>query len=63
MLEWMLGLLIVAALIFKVLEFLGLIDLSDVVAGIVKLAVRLVFAAGQFFFSLVIGRSREKHSG
>jgi hypothetical protein len=33
MLEWMLGLLIVAALIAKILESLDLIDLSELIGG------------------------------
>lgn len=62
MLEWMLGLLIVAALIARILEFFELIDLFELIGGALKLVAGLLFAVGAFFVYLVARRGREKKS-
>jgi hypothetical protein len=68
MAEWMLGSLIVAALIAKILESLHLLDLSDVTEGIfslilgtLKLVASLLFAVGAFCVYLT-RRSEKKSS-
>lgn len=60
MLEWMIGLLIVAAVIAKVLESLDLIDLFELVGGAFKLTASLLFAAGAFFVYLTTRRAPVK---
>ena len=69
MAEWMLGSLIVAALIAKILESLDLIDLSDVIEGVLRLVLGalkvvagLLFAVGAFCVYLMTRRSEKKSS-
>lgn len=64
MLEWMIGLLIVAAVIAKVLESLDLIDLFELVGGAFRLIAGLLFAVGAFFVYLATRRrGQESKSG
>ena len=64
MLEWMLGLLIVAALIAKIFESFDLLDfdLFDVIGGFLKLVASLLLAATAFIVYLTTRRSPEKKS-
>jgi hypothetical protein len=63
MLEWMLGLLIVAALIAKILESIDLIDLSELIGGLLELIARLLFSVAAFLVCLVTRRGKEQKSG
>jgi hypothetical protein len=64
MLEWMVGLLVVAILIAKVLDAFEVIDLSELISefvvGALKLTANLLFAVGAFFVHLMTRRSHEK---
>ena len=62
MLEWMIGLLVVAILIAKVLEFFDLIDPFELIVALLKLTAGLLFAVGALFVYLVTRRSKQKKS-
>ena len=62
MLEWMLGLLVVAILIAKILEFFDVIDPFEILVALLKLTAGLLFAVGAFFVYLVTRRTKEKKS-
>ncbi len=62
MLEWMIGLLAVATVIAKVLEFFDLIDPFELIVAVLKLTAGLLFAVGAFFVYRVRRRTREKRS-
>jgi hypothetical protein len=62
MLEWMLGLLVVAILIAKVLEFFDVADPFEIIVVLLKLTAGLLFAVGAFFVYLVTRHPKEKKS-
>jgi small neutral amino acid transporter SnatA (MarC family) len=60
MLEWMLGLLVVAILIGKILDAFEVIDVFEVVVDALKLTAGLLLALGAFFVCLITRRGQQK---
>lgn len=62
MLEGMPGLLVLAIIVAKILEYLDMIDLFEVIVGMMKLTAGLLFAVGAFLVYLVTRRGPERKS-
>lgn len=60
MLESLFGLLVVFIIVAAVLAYFEVIDLFDLLAGIIKLIAALLFAVGAFFVWLVKRGSKPK---
>lgn len=62
MLESLFGLLVVLIIVAAVLAFFEVIDLFDLLGGIVRLIASLLFAVGAFFVWLIKRGSKGKTS-
>jgi hypothetical protein len=62
MLEWMLGSLVAVILIGKILDYLGLIDLLEVIGAVLRLTARLLFEVAAFFVLRLTRRGGEEKS-
>jgi hypothetical protein len=60
MLEWTAVLLVVAILVARLLEVFEVVDLSEVVVGLLKLIAHALFAVGAFFLWLMTRQRRQK---